>query len=347
VIADTTRGHSEPRTRDDAAIVCGIGHWLPPCVVTNADLCARLDTTEEWISSRTGIASRRMATDGITTSRLAVEAGTRALDSAGGDDVQALVLATTTPDRPCPATAPDVAARLGLTGIAAFDVSAVCTGFLYGLATAAGFISSGIADRVLVVAAETFTTLLDPRDRTTVPIFGDGAGAVVLRRGSSGEPGAIGPIVLGSDGALSDLITVDSSPQDSTEAAPGARRGYFRMRGREVFRLAVRRMSEAATAAAAAAGWRLDEVDRLVAHQANARILSAVAAELGIAGDRIARNIQEVGNTAGASIPILLSQAAADGSLTPDDRVLLTAFGGGLTWGATTMTWPLLKLSPA
>ncbi|HEX4728401.1 MAG TPA: beta-ketoacyl-ACP synthase III [Jatrophihabitans sp.] len=325
-----------------ASVICGIGYWLPPLEVTNADLCARLDTSEEWIHSRSGISTRRVATDGMLTSHLAVEAGARALESAGGTDVQALVLATTTPDRRCPATAPDVAARLGLAGIAAFDVSAVCTGFLYGLATAAGYIAAGIADRILLIAAETFTSLLDPLDRTTVPIFGDGAGAVVLRRGTSDEPGAVGPIVLGSDGQLNELITVDP---DGSVQPDGAQGGYFRMRGREVFRLAVKRMSESAEAAAAATGWRLDEVDWLVTHQANARIVSAVATELGVSPDRMAQNIQHVGNTAGASIPILLAQNTADGRLASNDKVLLTAFGGGLTWGATTVVWPDLKSS--
>jgi 3-oxoacyl-[acyl-carrier-protein] synthase-3 len=319
-----------------AAVVCGIGYSLPPHVVTNADLCARLDTSEEWILSRTGIATRRMATDGITTSTLAVEAGARALESMGGPAPGALVLATTTPDRRCPATAPDVAARLGLSGIAAFDVSAVCTGFLYGLATAVGFITSGLVDRVLLIAAETFTSLLDPDDRTTLPIFGDGAGAVVLRRGDSIEPGAVGPIVLGSDGTRGDLIACDP---------PGPPGGYFRMRGREVFRTAVERMTEAAREVLASAGWRVDEVDRLVAHQANARILSAVAVQLGIPPEHRAQNIRDVGNTAAASIPILLAQASAEGSLLPDDRVLLTAFGGGLTWGAATVVWPHLETS--
>lgn len=318
----------------DAAVVCGIGYWLPPLAVTNADLCERLDTSEEWIRTRTGISTRRMATDGITTSHLAVEAGVRALESAGDSDIQALVLATTTPDRACPATAPDVAAQLGLAGIPAFDVSAVCTGFLYGLASAAGFIATGMADRVLLIAAEHFTRLLDPHDRTTVPIFGDGAGAVVLRRGSGDEPGAIGPIVLGSDGQLADLITV--LPDD-------AGHDYFRMRGREVFRLAVARMSEASHQATRAAGWSMAEVDRLVAHQANARIVAAVANELDIPPDRRAQNIQDVGNTAGASIPILLAQATEDGFLLPEHKVLLTAFGGGLTWGAATVVWPDLK----
>jgi 3-oxoacyl-[acyl-carrier-protein] synthase III len=332
---------AEPVTPGQAAVICGIGHWLPPLEVTNADLCARLDTSEEWIRSRSGISSRRVATDGMTTSHLAVEAGRRALESSGDDEMQALVLATTTPDRRCPATAPDVASRLGLTGIAAFDVSAVCTGFLYGLATAAGFIAAGIADRVLLIAAETFTTLLDPDDRSTVPIFGDGAGAVVLRRGTSDEPGAIGPIVLGSDGELNALITVDPAGAEYE----GARPGYFRMQGRDVFRLAVKRMSESAQQATAAVGWRMDEVDWLVAHQANARIITAVATELDIAPERRALNIQRVGKTAGASIPILLAQSTADGCLAPNDKVVLTAFGGGLTWGATTVVWPDLKSS--
>jgi 3-oxoacyl-[acyl-carrier-protein] synthase-3 len=320
----------------DAAVIAGVGCWLPPQSVTNAELCTRLDTTAEWILTRTGIATRRIAGPGTATSDLAVEAGTRALKSAGSGTVQALVLATTTPDRPCPAMAPDVASRLGLTGIAAFDVSAVCSGFLYALATAAGFIAAGVADRVLVIAAETFSTMLDPLDRTTVPIFGDGAGAVVLRRGSAAEPGAIGRVVLGSDGERHDLIAV----------AAGASRqqsGYFEMRGREVFRHAVTRMTAAARTAADAAGWDLADVDRVVAHQANARITAAAAKTLGIPEDRWAQNVREVGNTAAASVPILLAQAAADGFLAAGHRVLLTAFGGGLTWGAATVVWPELE----
>jgi len=327
---------AENQASTDAAVIAGVGCWLPPQSVTNAELCTRLDTTAEWILTRTGIATRRIAGPGTATSDLAVEAGTRALKSAGSGTVQALVLATTTPDRPCPAMAPDVASRLGLTGIAAFDVSAVCSGFLYALATAAGFIAAGVADRVLVIAAETFSTLLDPLDRTTVPIFGDGAGAVVLRRGSAAEPGAIGRVVLGSDGERHDLIAV----------AAGASRqqsGYFEMRGREVFRHAVTRMTAAARTAADAAGWDLADVDRVVAHQANARITAAAAKTLGIPEDRWAQNVREVGNTAAASVPILLAQAAADGFLAAGHRVLLTAFGGGLTWGAATVVWPELE----
>ncbi|WP_340561673.1 beta-ketoacyl-ACP synthase III [Streptomyces sp. GSL17-111] len=331
---------------DRAAVLCGLGHWLPPTVVTNEELSSRLDTSEEWIRGRTGISTRHLAGPGTATSDLAVEAGARALKSAGGGEIQALVLATTTPDHPCPATAPDVAARLGMTGIAAFDVSAVCTGFLYGLATAAGLIAGGTADRVLLIAAETFSTLLDPQDRTTVPIFGDGAGAVVLRRGSAEEPGAIGPVVLGSDGGRRALITVDAGGSRHRADGPAdtAPDGYFRMRGREVFRQAVERMGEASRSAVTAAGWSLGTVDRLVAHQANARITSFVASELDIPPARCVHNIGRVGNTAAASIPLLLSQAAQDGTLTPGHRVLMTAFGGGLTWGATTVVWPDLGL---
>ncbi|MGW4902579.1 beta-ketoacyl-ACP synthase III [Streptomyces albidoflavus] len=317
------------RGPDDAAVICGVGYWLPPQVVTNADLCERLDTTEEWIFRRTGISARRVADPGTTTSDLATRAGARALASAPGRQVQAVVLATTTPDRRCPATAPEVASRLGLTGVAAFDVSAVCTGFLYALATATGLIAAGHAEAVLVIAAERFTTLLNPRDRTTVPIFGDGAGAVVVRRGDSAEPGRVGRVFLGSDGGQRDLINV----QD----------GYFQMQGRAVFRQAVERMAEAARLAARSADWRTEDVDKLVVHQANARVSAAVASELGVPENRHTRNIREVGNTAAASIPILLGQSAENGTLLPGDRVLVTAFGGGLTWGATTVVWPELK----
>lgn len=333
----------------DRAVICGIGHWLPARVVTNAELCARLDTSEEWILSRTGISRRRRIGPGEATSDLAVEAGSAALKSAGSMSVQAVVLATTTPDYPCPATAPAVASRLGLGGVAAFDVSAVCSGFLYGLATAAGFIAAGMAERVLLIAAEAFSVLLNPDDRMSLPIFGDGAGAVVLRRGRAGEPGAIGPVVLGSDGDRSELIIVEAggSRQRSQGPVSDSTSQYFQMRGREVYREAIERMSAAGTEALAAAGWQCSDVDRLVAHQANARINAAVAAALGLHQDVVAHNIAEVGNTAAASIPLLLAQAALSGTLEPGHRVLLVAFGGGLTWGAATLTWPELDIRDA
>ncbi len=333
----------------DRAVICGIGYRLPDRIVTNAQLCARLDTSEDWIVSRTGVSRRRWVEPGEATSDLAVEAGRAAIKSAGAGRIDAVVLATTTPDRRCPATAPEVAARLGLGGVAAFDVSAVCTGFLYGLATAAGFIAAGLAERVLMIAAEAFSTLLDPHDRTTLPIFGDGAGAVVLRRGRAGEPGAVGPLVLGSDGDRSELITVEAGGAREPAPGPGADAGsrYFQMRGREVFRQSVERMSDAGTEALDLAGWRLDEVDRVVTHQANARVSAALAARLGLPREVMAQNIGEVGNTAAASIPVLLAQATADGTIQPGHRLLLVAFGGGLTWGATTVTWPHLELHDA
>lgn len=315
------------------SVLCGVGHWLPPQVVSNADLCTRLGTTEEWILQRTGIRARHVAGPDLSTADIATAAGARALASSGDPEVQAVVLATSTPDRVCPATAPEVASRLGLIEAAAFDVAAVCTGFLYGLAAGTGLIAAGHADRVLVIAADRFTTLLDPVDRTTVPIFGDGGGAVVLRRGSATELGALGRILLGSDGAQADLIAVADD-------------GYFRMQGRAVFRQAVERIADTSRRAAAAAGWKVGQVDRLIVHQANARILAAVAAELELSAERSMQNIENVGNTAGASIPLLLGELTQRRALVPGNRVLLAAFGGGLTWGATGMTWPKLKAIP-
>ncbi|GHI02294.1 3-oxoacyl-ACP synthase [Streptomyces cellostaticus] len=328
-----------------AAVVTGIGSYVPPGVVTNDDLAARLDTSDAWIRSRTGIAERYFISPGTSTGDLAVEAGLRALKSAGDEEVGAVVLATTTPDQPCPATAPQVAARLGLGHVPAFDVAAVCSGFLYGLASAAGLIAAGVADRVLLIAADAFTTIINPEDRTTAVIFADGAGAVVLRAGSAGEPGAIGPLVLGSDGELSHLIEVPAggSRQRSTDRPAAPEDHYFRMIGRETYRHAVERMTAASTEAAERTGWRLADVDRFVAHQANARILTAVSDRLGIPAERQLSNIERVGNTGAASIPLLLAEATAEGRLAEGHRVLLTAFGGGLSWGAATVVWPELQ----
>ncbi|WP_320783247.1 beta-ketoacyl-ACP synthase III [Streptomyces sp. CRN 30] len=335
---------SRPAAAGRAAVLAGIGSYVPPDVVTNEDLTRRLDTSDEWIRSRTGIATRHVIAPGTATSDLAVEAGQRAWKSAGGCDVDAVVLATTTPDHPCPATAPAVAARLGLAGVPAFDVAAVCTGFLYGLAAASGLIAAGVADRVLLIAADAFTTIVDPGDRTTAVIFADGAGAVVLRAGDATEPGAVGPQVLGSDGTRSDLIEVPAggSRQRSSGRAARPEDRFFRMRGRDTYRHAVERMTAASLEAVRRRGWTTDGIDRFAAHQANARILTAVADRLDIPAERRLSNIEHVGNTGGASLPLLLSQAAQDGRLTAGQRVLLTAFGGGLAWGATALCWPEL-----
>ncbi|MFI1163601.1 beta-ketoacyl-ACP synthase III [Streptomyces sp. NPDC020801] len=325
-----------------AAILAGIGGCLPPRAVSNDEIAAVSGGSDEWIRSRTGIRRRYFAAPGTATSDLAVGAGERALAHSGNPHVDTVVVATTTPDRLCPATAPTVATRLGLSGAAAFDVAAVCTGFVYGLATAAGLIASGASTRALVIGADTFSSILDPTDRTTSAIFGDGAGAVVLRAGEPDEQGVIGPFDLGSDGAGRDLITVraDGSQQRLSGLPAEAADRYFAMAGKEVFRHAVQRMAKSSTTVLDRAGWRTSDIDWLVAHQANARILIRLADELDIPGERAVSNIAEVGNTAAASIPLALHHAHTSGMLRPGDQVLLTAFGGGLTWGSSVLTWP-------
>jgi 3-oxoacyl-[acyl-carrier-protein] synthase-3 len=335
-----------PQPDGSAAVLCGLGTWLPPKVVPNDEIAARLDTSDEWIRARTGIRQRHVVEPGTATSDLAVEAGLRALKSADTDQVDALVLATTTPDRPCPATAPDVAHRIGLDRVAAFDVNAVCTGFLYGMASAAGLIAAGVAERVLVIGADTFSTITDPDCRSTAAIFGDGAGAVVLRAGSPHELGALGPFDLGSDGADADLIMVPAggSRQRSTRrpAAPGAE--FFTMAGKAVFRKAIFQMAGSAQSVLQKAGLRLRDIDKFVIHQANARILNGVADMLGQPTGKFVRNIEQVGNTAAASVPLALTSACESGELRAGQRVLLGAFGGGLTWGSTVLRWPDIEI---
>jgi 3-oxoacyl-[acyl-carrier-protein] synthase III len=325
-----------------SAVVCGIGSCLPPTVVTNTELAQRLGTSVEWIETRTGIRQRRTVEPGGSTADLAVEAGMRAMKSAHLSGVDAVVLATTTPDYLCPGTAPAVASRLGLAGVPAMDVNAVCTGFLYAAASGAGLISTGVAERLLVIGADTYSTIVNPTDQATTAIFGDGAGAMVLRRGRADEPGALGRFDLGSDGDFAELVWIPAggSRQRSTTPAAPAEDHYFKMQGAAVFKHAVVRMAQATGTALHHAGWRIEDVDRLVCHQANARILAALGAELGIDADRVVSNIESVGNTAAASIPIALADAARGGHLRKGHKVVLVAFGGGLTWGATTLTWP-------
>ncbi|WP_284575264.1 beta-ketoacyl-ACP synthase III [Streptomyces sp. 2P-4] len=336
-----------------AAVLTGLGTYVPPRVVTNDDLSRTMDTTDEWIRTRTGITRRHWADPGTATGDLAVEAGARALKSAGSADVDLVVLATTTPDHPCPATAPDVAARLGLGNAAAYDIAAVCSGFVYALAAAAGAIASGTAERVLVIGAETYSTILDPADRTTSVIFGDGAGAVVLRAGEPDEPGALLGYDLGSDGSLKDLITVPGGGSrqrseaageaaDSAGSSVGGRPAdsYFTMQGKQVFRHAVTRMAASSKAMLRRAGWEPESVDWFVGHQANVRILHAVADQLGMDRGRTVVNLDRVGNTSAASIPLALADAIAAGQVGPGDRVLMSAFGGGVTWGSTALVWP-------
>ncbi|WP_435189382.1 beta-ketoacyl-ACP synthase 3 [Streptomyces sp. bgisy126] len=317
-----------------ASVLAGVGSYVPPRRVADEELAERLGRSPEWIFQRSGIRFRHVVEPGITSGDLAVAAGREALSRAAVGDVAAVVVATTTPDRPCPGTAPSVASRLGMTGVAALDVQAVCAGFVYGLGVAQGLIAAGTADSVLVVGTDTLSLNVDPADPTSM-LFGDGAGAVVLRAGRDEEPGALGACVLGSDGGGRDLITVRGGGAEGRSAVGGAPADpYMRLEGREVFWRAVEHMTSASRAAL--------EADRVVAHQANARILAVLAERLGVAADRVLSDIEQVGNTSAASIPILLDHADRAGDLEPGHRVLLTAFGGDLAWGATTLVWPRL-----
>ncbi|XKK37103.1 ketoacyl-ACP synthase III [Nocardiopsis sp. ARC36] len=326
------------------AIIAGAGGAVPPRIVTNHDLERRLDTTDDWIRTRTGIRQRHVVEPGMSTSDLAAEAGSRAMKQAGMTSADLVVVATTTPDRLCPATAPTVASRMGLVDTPAFDVSAVCSGFIYALQVATNAVMAGAAESVVVIGAESFTTILDPEDRSTVAIFGDGAGALALRAGDRAEDGAVLDFDTGSDGSLRDLITVRAggAEQRATGRPAAPEDAYFRMEGQSVFAHAVRRMAETSRRTLATTGWGVEDVDWFVGHQANQRIIHAVADQLGIGAERAVSNIHRVGNTAAASIPLAISDSATAGRLRRGDRVLLSAFGGGATWGAATLVWPEL-----
>ncbi|MFE9768034.1 beta-ketoacyl-ACP synthase III [Streptomyces sp. NPDC005808] len=329
---------------DPTAVITGIGACLPPRIVDNDSVIARgaLHTDDAWIRDRTGIARRRHADPSTSTGDLAVGAGRAALDSAGDLRPDMVLLATSTPDHPCPATAPEVAHRLGLGTVPAFDVSAVCSGFLYALATATALVRGGACTTPLVIAAETYTSIVNPSDRTAAPIFGDGAGAVLLRAGTQDEPGAVISSDLGADGSGSDLITVPGggSRHPRHLPPPTADAHYFHMQGRAVYAHAVRRMTQSANAALDQAGWTPQTVRSFIGHQANQRILDSVGDRLGIAPVHRFGNIHELGNTAAASIPLVLADPAVHQAVAPGARSLLTAFGGGLTWASVTLTWP-------
>lgn len=321
-----------------AAVLAGLGSYLPQDVLTNDMLAQVLDTSDAWIRSRTGIQRRHIVAESQTTSDLAAEAATRALASAGVARVGAVVLATTTPDLYCPATAPTVAAKLGMAGLPAFDVSAACTGFIYGLTVASSLIVSGIVDSALLIGADTFTQTLDPTDRSTRALIGDGAGAVVLRAGDTEEDGALLAFDLGSDGGLVDLLFVPGRPR--ADRAHGQVNGYFQMNGKAVFTEAVTHMAESVERVAKKTNWQISEIDYLVPHQANARILTAVADQLDIKPDRVITNIADVGNTVAASIPLALAHRMRQEQLKSGSNVVLTGFGAGLTWGSIAFRWP-------
>ncbi len=317
--------------------VVGCGAYLPAQRVTNHDLAARLDTSDEWIRQRTGIGERRMAAPGELTSDLAVHAAERALADAGmsGGDLDLIVLATATPDNTFPATATKVQARLGMHRGAAFDVQAVCAGFVFALATADNALRLGQASTAMVIGAETFSRILDWEDRGTCVLFGDGAGALALRAVS--DPGPQGRGVLSthlhSDGRYYDALYVDGGPSSTRHS------GFLRMEGREIYRQAVQRLSEAVDEALSANGLSAADLDWLVPHQANSRIIDGVARKLGLSPDKVVSTIEHHANTSAASIPLALACAVADGRIRPGHLVLIEALGGGLAWGASLVRW--------
>jgi 3-oxoacyl-[acyl-carrier-protein] synthase III len=317
--------------------IVGCGAYLPEQVLTNDDLAARLDTSDDWIRQRTGIGERRVAATGELTSDLAVSAAHRALDDAGmsGSDLDLIVLATATPDNTFPATATKVQARLGMHRGAAFDIQAVCAGFIFALATADNALRLGQARTALVIGAETFSRILDWSDRGTCVLFGDGAGALALT--AVGDEGPRGRGVLSthlhSDGRQYDILYVDGGPS-STQYT-----GLLRMDGREVFRQAIAHLSEVVDEALAANALSAADIDWLVPHQANSRIVDAVARKLGLPAAKVVSTIDRHANTSAASIPLALATAVGDGRIRPGQLVLLEALGGGLSWGASLVRW--------
>jgi 3-oxoacyl-[acyl-carrier-protein] synthase-3 len=322
------------------AAVAGLGSVLPDRVVPNAEFERLVDTSDEWIRDRTGIGERHFAAEGEATSDLAVRAGRDALETAGvaPEQLDLIVCATLTPDTPIPAASVWVQRKLGIAA-PAFDLNAACAGFSYALSTATAFVESGQAETVLVIGAEILSRVMDFTDRTTCVLFGDGAGAVVLRR--SETPGVLGS-VLGADGTAAELLIIPAggSAEPASHGSVDARDHTIRMpRGRDVFKRAVVEMANACRQLLDKSGYTADDVDVLIPHQANARIMVAVAERLGIGLDRAVVDVETVGNTSAASIPIALDRAWRAGRIRVGDLVLLTSFGAGLAWGANLIRW--------
>jgi len=324
------------------SVFIGCGAYLPQRRVSNEELATKVDTSDEWIVSRTGISNRHIAADDEMTSDLAFAAAVDALASAGmaASELDLIVLATATPDETFPATATMVQARLGVAGIPAFDVQAVCSGFIYALAVADNFIKAGQARNVLVIGAETFSRILDWEDRTTCVLFGDGAGAVVLR--AEDHPDDKMPAMdqrgiisthLHADGRQHDMLYVDGGPSSTGTA------GFLRMRGREVFRHAVNNLTSVVKEALEANDLSPDDIDWLVPHQANRRIIDHTAKKLKLPAEKVVLTVAEHGNTSAASVPLALNEAVKDGRIKQGDVILMEAMGGGFTWGAVLARW--------
>jgi len=319
------------------AVVKGVGHYLPARVVPNAELESLVDTSDEWIRSRSGIERRHFAAEGEMTSHLAVQAAQAALADAGlsADDIDAIIVATSTPDLTFPSVATMVQSGLGMTRGFAFDVQAVCAGFVFALTTANGMLLSGSAKRILVIGAETFSRLMDWTDRSTCVLFGDGAGALVLAaEEASGTPADRGILAsdLHSDGRFKDILYVDGGTSTGTT-------GHLRMAGKEVFRHAVEKLAETAHASLEKAGLTSADVSWIVPHQANIRIIEGTAKKMQLPMDRVVVTVQDHGNTSAASIPLALSVGKARGQIKPGDLIVTEAIGGGLAWGSVVLRW--------
>ncbi len=319
------------------AVVIGTGHYLPERVVENAEFEDKLDTTDEWIRSRSGIERRHFAAEDETTSDMATKAAEAALKDAGleADDIDAIVLATSTADLTFPSAATMVQAALGMTKGFAFDIQAVCAGFVYALSNANALIASGQANRVLVIGAETFSRIMDWTDRSTCVLFGDGAGALLLEAqdlaGTNTDRGILATD-LNSDGKYKDLLYVDGGVSQRTT-------GYLRMQGNQVFRHAVEKLAKTANTALEKTGLGADDVDWVVPHQANIRIIQGTAKKMGLPMDKVVVTVQDHGNTSAASIPLALSVGKARGQIKEGDLVVTEAIGGGLAWGAVVLRW--------
>jgi 3-oxoacyl-[acyl-carrier-protein] synthase-3 len=320
------------------SVVLGYGSYLPERILTNAELATMVDTSDEWIVQRTGIKQRHMAAEGEFTSHLGLKAAQAAIAKAGIDtqSIDLIVLATSTPDNTFPATAVAIQSGLGINHGAAFDLQAVCSGFIFALATADNFLRSGAFKRALVIGAETFSRILDWNDRGTCVLFGDGAGAVVLeaqpQTGTSADRGIL-TTHLRSDGRHKDKLFVDGGPSTTQTV------GHLRMEGREVFKHAVGMITDVIVDAFEATGTTADDIDWLVPHQANKRIIDASAKKLHIAPQKVVLTVDRHGNTSAASIPLALAAAADDGRIKTNDLVMLEAMGGGFTWGSALLRW--------
>ncbi len=320
------------------AIAMGCGHYLPDRVVTNDELAKTLETSDDWIQARTGIRQRHIAAEGQLTSDLAIQAADQALSAAGIDasKIDAIVLATATPDQTFPSTSTRVQHAIGMTGGYAFDIQAVCAGFIFALANANGLILSGMADRVMVIGAETFSRILDWEDRATAVLFGDGAGAMILERaegtGNATDRGVLGTC-LHSDGEHNRILYVSGGPSETQDA------GVLKMEGKEVFKHAVVKLAAVAHEVMDKAGVDSAEIDWIVPHQANYRIIESTARKADVPMEKVIVTVQNHGNTSAASIPLALSCGIADGRIQPGQLLLMEAIGGGLAWGSALVRW--------